>query len=97
MIVVKASQNNYQKKYGKQHTLDGCSHSLLLQAADVLSGKFSRQERVLRERLKISAAKGVAMQAYGRAQQDVGGSCFRLIAQVLANTEQEVFVPCCSQ
>lgn len=81
----------------KQHTLNCCSHSLLLQTTDVLSGELSRQEWILGERLKISAAKGVTMQAYGRAEQDVGGSRFRLITQVLADIEQEVFVPCCCQ
>lgn len=91
------ARSKYQHRVENKHTLNGCGHSLLLQTADVLSGKLARQERVLGERLEISAAKGVAMQAHSRPQQDVGGSCLRLVAKMLADAVQNVPVPCCCQ
>lgn len=75
-------------------TLDGGSHPLLLQSADVLGCQLAREQRIFGERFEISTAQGMAVHAHSRGEKDVGRSRLDLVGEVLANIVQEVLVPC---
>lgn len=92
----KRAQGDGNKKHARR-TLDCSRDALLLQAADVLSSQLAGQERIFGKGFKVPAAERMPVHADGRTQQDVRRPCFRLVAQFLADMEQQVFVPCSRQ